>query len=239
MMTGAAYPTGNLILDCLRRSEAMPLLSAAQNVSLPVGHVVFREDGPVPHVLFPTKGVYGVVALAEGGERVEAVSVGNEGMLGLPLFLGLDFMPYTVIALLPGEARSVPAASFLQAARAGTALDRILRRYSAYRMRVAIQSAACTSLHCVEERMCRWLLSARDRTTHDEFPVTQEFLAEVLGVRRQTVAIAAGALQRARLITYRRGILRVLNRETMEKSCCECYAATKALYQRIMESCSK
>jgi CRP-like cAMP-binding protein len=233
-MTATASPVGNLILDRLSGDELVPLLSAGQTISLPLSHELFREGGPVKHVYFPTKGVYGLVILGQGGERVEAATIGNEGLLGLSVFLGIDFTPYTVITQVPGDALRVPAATFLQAARAGTSLDRLLRRYAVYRMRAASQTVACNTLHCVEERMCRWLLTAHDRAAQDELPITQEFLSELLGVRRQTVALVAGTLQRAGLLTYRRGILRVLDREAMENSSCECYEATKALYERIM-----
>jgi CRP-like cAMP-binding protein len=226
--------TGNRILDLLPEEEASPLLSSAQTVLLPHGHEIYRQEGPLPHVYFPTTGVFGVVILMDEGKQVEGSTVGKEGMLGLPIFLGVDFHPFSVVSQLPGEAVQVPAATFLQAITSGSTLDRLTRRYTLYRLRCANQMGACNSQHSVEERMCRWLLLARDRAGRDEFSLTHEYLSELLGVRRQTVSIIAGTLQRAGLITYRRGVLRVLDREGLEAASCECYGVLKRLYHRIV-----
>jgi CRP-like cAMP-binding protein len=233
-MAPTANRTGNRILDLLPAGESSRLLSSSQAVSLPHGQKVFQQDGPIPHVYFPTTGVFGVVLLLEEGKQVEGTTVGNEGLVGLPVFLGADFHPFSVVSQVPGEALQVPAGTFLQAARPGGTLDRLLRRYTLYRLRCANQTGACSSLHSVEERMSRWLLMAHDRAGEDEFLLTHEFLAELLGVRRQTVSIIAGTLQRAGLVTYRRGVLRVLDREGLEAASCECYEAMKHLYDRIM-----
>ena len=233
-MASAAKPTGNRLLDLLPPDESERLLSSAQAVSLPHGQEVYRPDGPMSHVYFPTTGVFGVVLLLEEGKRVEGTTVGHEGMVGLPAFLGADSHPFSVVSQVPGEAVRVPAATFLQALDPGGSLDRLLRRYTLYRLRCANQTGACNTLHCVEERMSRWLLMAHDRAGKDEFLLTHEFLSELLGVRRQTVSIIAGALQRAGFISYRRGVLRVLDREGLESACCECYEAMKQLYDRIM-----
>jgi CRP-like cAMP-binding protein len=224
--------TGNRILDRLPGDESSRLLSSSQAVALPHGHEVYRQE--VPHVYFPTTGVFGVVIRMEEGKLVEGTTVGNEGMVGLPAFLGVDFHPFSVVSQVPGEAVQVPVATFLQAHQPGGTLDRLLRRYTLYRLRCANQTGACNTLHCVEERMSRWLLMAHDRAGKDEFLLTHEFLAELLGVRRQTVSIIAGTLQRAGFITYRRGVLRVLDREGLEAASCECYQAMKHLYDRIM-----
>jgi CRP-like cAMP-binding protein len=226
--------TGNRLLDGLPGDESGPLLAAAQVVSLPRGREAFRADGPLPHVFFPTTSVFGVVVLMEGGDRVEGTTVGKEGMVGLPLFLGLDFHPFSVAVQVSGEAVRVPAAAFARAAGPGGPLDRVLRRYTVYRLRCANQTGACNTLHAVEERTARWLLTAQDRVGKDEFTITHEFLSQLLGVRRQTVSIIAGTLQRAGLVRYHRGVLRVLDREGLEAASCECYEALKGLYARVM-----
>jgi CRP-like cAMP-binding protein len=233
-MAPTAKPTGNRILDLLPADESSRLLSSSQAVSLAHGQKVFQQDGPMPHVYFPTTGVFGLVILMEEGEQVEGTTVGNEGMVGLPAFLGLDRHPFSVVAQVPGEAVRVPAGTFSQALKPGGTLDRLLRRYTLYRLRCANQTGACNTLHSVEERMSRWLLMAHDRAGKDEFLLTHEFLAELLGVRRQTVSIIAGTLQRAGFITYRRGVLRVLDREGLEAASCECYEVIKQLYDRIV-----
>jgi CRP-like cAMP-binding protein len=229
-----AKPTGNRILDLLPADESSRLLSSSQTVSLSHGQEVYRQDGPMPQVYFPTTGVFGVVILMEEGQLVEGTTVGNEGMVGLAAFLGVDFHPFSVVSQVPGDAVQVPAATLVQALKPGGTLDRLLQRYTLYRLRCANQTGACNTLHCVEERMSRWLLMAHDRAGKDEFLLTHQFLSELLGVRRQTVSIIAGTLQRAGLITYQRGILRVLDREGLEAASCECYQALKKLYDRIM-----
>jgi CRP-like cAMP-binding protein len=233
-MARTAHGTGNRILDLLPPEESSRLLASSQSVFLPHGQQVYRQDGPMPHVYFPTTGVFGVVILMAEGKLVEATTVGNEGMVGLPLLLGVDFHPFSVVAQIPGEAVQVPAAPFVRASKAGGTLDRLLRCYALYRLRRANQTGACNSLHSVEERMSRWLLMAHDRAGKEEFLLTHEFLSELLGVRRQTVSITAGTLQRAGFITYRRGILRMLDREGLEAASCECYEVMKQLYDRIM-----
>ena len=118
----------------------------------------------------------------------------------------------------------------------GRELDRLLRRYAAYSLRNAKQSVACNALHSVEERMCRWLLMTQDRVGKDEFWLTHELLAAMLGVRRQSVSIVAGTLQKAGFIAYRHGVMRVVDREGLEAASCECYGVTETLYDRIMKS---
>jgi CRP-like cAMP-binding protein len=226
--------SGNRILDLLPGAESRLLLSASKVVSLPHGHEVVREDDAIPHVLFPTTSVFGVMVRMEEGRMLEGTTIGNEGMVGLPLFLGLDFHPFSVLSQVPGEAVQVPATTIVQAVKGGGPLDRLLRRYTAYRLHCANQTGACNALHAVEERLARWLLMVHDRTAKDEFLLTHEFLSELLGVRRQTVSIIAGTLQRAGLITYCRGILRVLDRGGLEAASCECYEVLNRLYQRIM-----
>jgi CRP-like cAMP-binding protein len=233
--SAVAKRTGNRILDLLPGEESSLLLSSSQAVSLLHGKVVYQDAGPMPHVYFPTTSVFGIVLAVEDGKQVEGTTVGKEGMMGLPAFLGIDFHPLRGIVQAAGEALQISTGLFRQAAKPGSALDRLLRRYTLYRLRCANQMGACNMLHSVEERLTRWLLMAHDGAGQEEFLLTHEFLGELLGVRRQTISIVAGTLQRAGLITYRRGILRVLDREGLEASSCECYTALKHLYDRIMK----
>jgi len=173
------------------------------------------------HVYFPTSGVCSIVSIADNGKLVEMATIGNEGMIGLPVFLGLDFSPIRALSQVSGKALRMPATSFLRALEPGTPLDRLMRRYMAFSMRYAYQTVACNALHSLEERMCRWLLMTHDRVEEEEFKLTQEFLAEMLGVRRQSVTVVAGILQTAGFLTYRRGIVRIINRESLEAASCE------------------
>lgn len=225
---------GNQLLDRLPDDESERLLAGAKIVSLTRGQVVFEHDGPLRHVYFPIQSVCGIILPAGEGKQVEAATVGREGMIGLPAFLGVDFHPFKALVLYSGDAFQTPAGSLLETAKQDSALDRILRRYTLYRLRSSKQTGVCNSIHSVEERICRWLLTMQDRIQNQEFPLTHEFLSELLGVRRQTVSMVAGALHQASLITYRRGVLRIENREGLRGSACECYEAMTRLYSRIM-----
>jgi CRP-like cAMP-binding protein len=228
---------GNRLLDRLSKHEYKSLIRSEKSISLPHGEEVYRQDDPrgLSHVYFPTSGMISLTVLMEDGEEVEAGTIGNDGMIGLSVAHGLDFSPTKAISQISGEGLRVPVAAFLKAMKLGGTLDRVVRRYTAYSLRYANQTIACNLLHSVEERVCRWLLMCHDRVEKDEFVLTHEFLAEMLGVRRQTVTAIAGLLQTASLITYRRGVLHILNRKKLEATSCECYEVTKAFYDRIMQ----
>ena len=215
--------------------ESDRLLPLAESVSLRHLEQLHEQDGPLPHVHFPKSGVLSSVIALREGRVVEAATVGNEGMVGIPALLGLDFTTATATAQVPGDSLRIPTPAFVQATRAGGPLDLILRRYIAFSLRSAYQAVACNALHSAEERMARWLLTTQDRVAQAEFLLTQEFLAQMLGVRRQTIQLIAGTLQTAGLITYRRGLIRVLDREALEAAGCECYGVTKTLYDRIVQ----
>jgi CRP-like cAMP-binding protein len=227
--------TGNHLLDRLPELDRSLLLASGETVSLPCGYAIYEQDGPMSHVYFPTSGVCSILVLMEEGREIEAAPIGREGMLGAPLYLGLSASPVSVMGQIPGEGLRVPAKAFLRAAEPGGRLDAVMRRYIAYLLRQAHQTVACNALHSVEERACRWLLMTRDRTEEDEFRLTHESLATMLGVRRQTVTAIAGTLERAGLIAKRRGRVRVLDRKGLEAMSCECYALTNTLYRRLID----
>ncbi|HEX7180461.1 MAG TPA: Crp/Fnr family transcriptional regulator [Thermoanaerobaculia bacterium] len=226
--------TGNYLLDQLPRAEADRLLPSLEAISLPHGYEIHRQDSPASHVYFPTSGMCSLVIRMEDGKVAEAATVGNEGMVGVQAILASDSSPATATSQVPGKALRVPLRNFLEAMTPGGSLDRLVRRYVAYNLRYANQTIGCNILHPTEERICRWLLMTHDRAGTDEFSLTHEFLAEMLGVRRQTVTVIAGTLQAAGLIQYRRGIVRILDREGLEAASCECYGVLRDLYGRIM-----
>lgn len=232
--TRCASITGNRLLDHLPRAERDPLLAGAETVRMRRGEEVCEQGVRIPDAYFPTSGVVSVVVRMEDGKHVEAATIGNEGMVGMSVLLGLDFNPFTVIVQVPGEAYRVPAEVFVEVLDSGEALDRLARRYAAFRLGQAGQTIACNALHSVEERTCRWLLMAHDRAGRDEFLMTHEFLAEMLGIRRQSVTVTAGLLQRAGLITYRRGVVQVEDRPGLERATCECYNVSRSLYERLV-----
>jgi CRP-like cAMP-binding protein len=227
--------TGNRLLDRLPETEHNRLLPSWESVSLPHGAEVCRQNGAMSHVYFPTSGMCSVVGVTDEGKVVETATVGNEGMIGIPVILGLDFSPSTAISQVSGKGLRMPAPSFLRAMQQANTLDKLLRRFIAFSLRYAYQTVVCNAQHSVEERMCRWLLLTQDRVGKEEFVLTQEFLAEMLAVRRQTVTVFAGTLQAAGFITYRRGTMRIINREGLEAASCECYEITKSFYDRIMK----
>ncbi len=234
-----ATPTrrGNRLLNRLSKPEYKLLIRSEQTVFLPHGEVIYGQEslGGLSHVYFPTSGMISLTVLMEDGKEVEAGTIGNEGMIGLSVALGLDFSPNKAISQISGEGVRIPVPIFMEAMQPGGTLDRLVRRYTAYSLRYANQTVACNLLHSVEERICRWLLMCHDRAGKDEFTLTHEFLAEMLGVRRQTVTVIAGKLQTASVITYRRGVIRILKRKSLEAASCECYEVTKAFYDRIMQ----
>jgi CRP-like cAMP-binding protein len=214
------------------------LIGAEKHVSLAWGDEVYREDGPgsLPHVYFPTSGMISMTVSMEDGTEIEATTVGKEGMIGLPAALGLDFSPIRAVSQISGDGLRIPVSAFLKALKSGGTLDWLVRRYTAYSLRYTSQMVACNVAHSVEQRMCRWLLMSHDRVEGDEFFLTHEFLAEMLGVHRPTVTAIAGTLQTAGLLTYRRGVIHVLNREGLEASSCECYEVCVTFYDRMMQS---
>jgi CRP-like cAMP-binding protein len=156
-------------------------------------------------------------------------------MIGLSVAHGLDFSPTKAICQISGESLRIPVPAFLETMKQGGTLDKLVRRYTAYSLRYANQTVACNLLHSVKQRMCRWLLMCRDRAEKGEFVLTHEFLAEMLGVRRQTVTVIAGTMQTAGILSYHRGVIRILNPKRLEAAGCECYRVTKSFYDRIMQ----
>jgi CRP-like cAMP-binding protein len=228
---------GNRLLNRLPKSDYQSLIRSEKPVSLAHGDEIYREDkrGGLSHVYFPTSGMISLTVLMENGKEVEAGTIGNEGMVGLSVAHDLDFSPTKAISQISGEGLRIPVSAFLKAMKPGATLDKLVRRYSAFSLRYASQTIACNLLHSVKQRMCRWLLMCCDRVDTEEFTLTHEFLAEMLGVRRQSVTVIAGTLQAASLITYRRGVIHILNRKRLEAASCECYGVTKAFYDRIMQ----
>jgi CRP-like cAMP-binding protein len=226
--------TGNRLFDHLPEECASRLLSAGKKVSLQQGDVVYRQDGPTEDVYFPIRGCCCHIVTLDEGRRVETATIGNEGMVGLHLTLGLDWSPLTTVALIPGEALRVPAAVFLDVLKKNDATERLMRRYAAYCVRYESQIVACNALHTVEQRVCRRILMAHDRVGNGEFSLTQELLGEMLGVRRQTVVAVATKLQASNIIAYRRGVIQILDRCKLEHASCECYEAAKTAYESIV-----
>lgn len=224
------------MLDRLPAEEYKPLVRSGSIVSLAHGDEIYPQDGRggLSHAYFPASGMISLTVLMENGKEVEAGTVGNEGMIGLPIVQGLDFSPSKAISQVSGEGLRVPVPAFLKAMKPGGTLNALVQRYTAFSLQYGSQTIACNLLHSVENRLCRWLLMCRDRVDMEGFVLTHEFLAEMLGVRRQTVSVIAAKLQTANVISYRRGLINILNPKKLEAGSCECYGVIKACYDRIM-----
>ncbi len=226
--------SGNTLLDRLPGDEFGPLAPLFNRVVLTLKQVIHQFDSDITHVYFPTGAMFSLLTILEEDQPVEAMTVGRDGFVGMSAALGVEPSPHRVICQMGGESLRLPLHPFLEAMRTGPVLARTIHRYIAFSQRVACQALACNALHPVESRAARWLLQLHDQAEGDEFPMTHEFLAYMLGVRRQTVTLVAGTLQCAGLIAYRRGSITVLDRPRLEETACECYSSIRGYYDRIV-----
>lgn len=227
----------NRLLSALPVADRARLLAGADEVTLDRGDEVMRANGPITHVYFPRTGILSMVIDMSDGGTVEVATVGREGFAGLPILLGAERSPSRVYCQVPPcVCRRVPAAGFVAELRSSAALRDVTHRYAQAHVNLSAQSTACNSLHPVEERLARWLLMTQDRVGDDELSLTQQILSEMLGVRRASVTTAAGVLQKAGLIEYRRGHIRVLDRAGLESAACECYRVVRREFDRLLGS---
>ena len=223
---------GNLLLDALPAADLAGVMPQLEPLPLPFGMVIYEPNARIDHVYFPTDGVVSMVSSMERG-TVEVGTVGREGMVGLPILLHAESMPTRAFVQVAGHGMRLSAAQLRDEMRASPALERLLYRYAQALFDQVAQSAACNRLHTIEERCARWILMTHDRVSTDTLALKQEFLAEMLGVHRPAVTLAAGALQRAGLITYSRGKIRVIDREALESASCPCYAIAQGAFERL------
>ena len=231
---GAQAEERNLLLRLLPEPEYLRLREHLTPVHLVSGMVLSEPNERITEIYFPRSCVLSLIYRFHDGAVVEVGTVGNEGMSGLPLFLGIDSMPVETIAQVPGDALRMSASAFLSMAdQEDGQMHDLLHRYTQGLMMQVSQTAACNGMHTVEERCARWILMTDDRVGGTEFHLTQEFLSYMLGVRRPGVTVAAASLQRAGLIRYRRGRMAVQDRRGLEKASCECYGVVRAHFERL------
>jgi CRP-like cAMP-binding protein len=232
----AAARTRNKILNLLSPRELEAVLDRSEMVTIESQEIVFRRREPIPYAYFPDNCVISLVTEMEDGDAVEAMTIGNDGFVGLAIFHEVPSSWLKAIGQISGEAWRIPAADFRELTRKYEGLHRLLNRYSQFVFETVSQSAACNRLHVIEQRAARWLLMSEDRVGRNKFDLTQEFLAEMLGVRRPGVTVAMGVLEKAGLIAHGRGNITVVDRAGLEKVACECYRAIKTRQTELFGS---
>ncbi len=225
----------NHLIARLPRKSRERLLALCEPVDLVFAKVLCEPGDRVRHVYFPTEGFISLVAMIDGNPGVAVGMVGREGMLGSELVLGAAIAPLHALVQGPGSALRVTTAAFRNELATSKALQQELGLYLYVLMAQLTTSAACLRFHLIGPRLARWLLMSQDRAHSDEFHVTQEFLAYMLGVRRVGVTVAAGELQRKGLIRYRRGEFKVVDRQGLEAASCSCYAQARKWYVALLE----
>ncbi|QLE51225.1 Crp/Fnr family transcriptional regulator [Nostoc sp. C057] len=226
-------PANNL-LAALPDSDYERLAPHLKLVSLSNRQILHEAGEPIAQVYFPNKAVVSIITTMEDGSTVEAGLVSNEGMVGIPVILGDSITTTTALVQIPDSAMQMDANIFRSEFNRGTALQNLLLRYVQGVYTQIAQGSACNRLHKLESRLARWLLTVSDRLESEEFPLTQEFISQMLGVRRAGVTEAANILSEAGIITYHRGQINILNREALEKTSCECYQIIENEYIRLL-----
>lgn len=226
----------NRLLALLPPADYARLKPHLEAVQLEYKQVLYQANRPIPHVYFIETGVGSLVHTMRNGEASEVGTIGNEGIVGLPVVLADNRAPTTVYMQVAGEGLRMKAELLSEAMEQSPALRVNLLHYAHAFFNQVSQSAACAHHHPLEQRCCRWLLMTQDRMHSDEFALTHEFLAMMLGVRRAGVTVAVSALQRAGLIRHTRGSIAVLDRTGLIKRSCECYEITKREFDRLLGS---
>lgn len=220
-------PAGNRLLAALP-GECLPLLeSHMRQVTLPQGHVCYDAGDPIEQIYFPQTGMLSCLVAMGEGSLAEVASIGREGASGVQAGLGHRYSYTRTIVQIPGKFSVISAMSFSAAANSCAGLREAVFRYVETVWAEAQQNAACNAVHDGASRLCRWLLQCSDRTGSDQLALTQEFLAEMLGVRRTTVTLLAQALQNKGILRYSRGRIVIVDRARLEAGACECYEASK------------
>jgi CRP-like cAMP-binding protein len=220
----------NSLLAALPRKSYLKLLPGLVSVDLVFGEVLYEAGAPIREVYFPGRSLVSLLTVVEGHLALEVGMVGREGMVGFPLVLGADVSPVRALVQGAGPALKMSAARFRAGLRASPPLQRELQLYVYTLMAQISQTAGCNRFHMVQARLARWLLMTRDRVRSAEFRMTHEFLSHMLGVRRVGVTEAATALQRKKLIEYRRGNIRILDDRGLEAACCSCYEVVRDMH---------
>ena len=230
----AADPRANRLLGLLSPKDYGRLRPHLQRIPLAYRQSLYRANKSIGFVYFIETGVGSLVNTMANGQAAEVGTIGNEGLVGLPLLFGDDRAPTSVYVQVPGVGLKMKAKLFTRELARSASMRIVMLRYAHAFFNQVAQSAACNHFHTIQQRCCRWMLMTHDRMQSDEFLLTQEFLAMMLGVQRTGVTVAAGALQRAGLIRYTRGNVTIIDRRGLLRRSCECYGVSKKEFDRLL-----
>ena len=230
MLVAYRVPVANSLLASLPAKDCQSLLEHMESITLAAGEVLYRPGEPIRHVYFPTDTMVSLLTSAEGHQALEVGMVGREGMLGIPLALGVNESPVQAVVQGAGKALRMTSAHFRKEFQRSPRLQQAVYRYIYELMIQMTQTAACNRFHQVEARLARWLLMTRDRVRSNHFHLTQDLLSNMLGVRRVGVTKAAGDLRLRKLISYNRGEINILDGDGLEAAACQCYQIVKYMH---------
>ncbi len=230
MLVANRVHVANSLLAALPDKDYQSLFAHLEPITLSFGEVLYRPGEPIRHVYFPTDTLVSLLTQAEGHQALEVGMVGREGMLGIPLALGVNDSPVHALVLGGGKALRMTSANFRKEFQQSAQLQREVYRYIYELMIQMTQTAVCNRFHCVEARLARWLLMTRDRMRSNQFHLTQDLLSNMLGVRRVGITKAAGDLRLRNLISYNRGEIVILDGEGLEAAACQCYQIVKDMH---------
>jgi CRP-like cAMP-binding protein len=224
----------NHLLAALPNSVQSRLLPQLESVQMPLGGILYESGGTLSHVYFPTTAIVSLLYVMENGASAEIAVVGNEGVVGISLFMGGESTPSRAVVQSAGQGFRLKSAVVKDEFNQAGPVLQLLLRYTQALITQMAQTAVCNRHHSLDQQLCRWLLLSLDRLSGDELLMTQELIANMLGVRREGVTESAMKLQNAGLIRYARGRISVLDRAGLEKRTCECYAVVKKEYERLL-----
>jgi len=233
-MVAIMTPKQNHLLAALPAEILERISPHLELISMPLGEVLYESGGQLQHVYFPTTAIVSLHYLLESGASAEIAGVGNEGVLGISLFMGGNTTPSLATVQTAGCGYRLKGRLIMEEFNRAGPMMRLMLRYTQALMTQISQTAVCNRHHSIEQQLCRWLLLTLDRLPSQELTITQELIAGMLGVRREGITEAAGNLQRAGLISYRRGHITVLDRSGLESRVCECYNTVKKEFHRLL-----
>jgi CRP-like cAMP-binding protein len=236
-MSELINPKQNQLLQSLSREEYARLLPFLDQVDLPLGHVIYEAGESLRHVYFPTTCIVSLLCVLESGASAEIAIVGNDGLLGVALFMGGGTMPNRAVVQSAGYAYRVRHQQVMQEFNRHGDMLHLILLYTQSLITQMAQTAVCNRHHTVDQQLCRWLLISLDRLPSNQLKMTQALIANMLGVRREGVTEAAGKLQQAGLINYSRGLITIIDRQGLEDRVCECYQVVKTESERLLAYC--